>query len=183
MINTNCCNTDRGALKQCFQEFRFIYVPGGVSPVWNITYRLNLTKRSSADHVVVTSITSASIKQTCHHNIYLKTNFLASDLNDRETKTYTSPHMTSGWLPIKSLRLLKSLINQNKHVEIQTHDHVKCSHGSLWNPPRWYLQQSDRRLPSTWRLLQQVRPEPASWWRWHTCPNLHKQVWYASFLL
>lgn len=65
IINTNCCNTDRSALKQCFQEFRFIYVPGGVSPVWNITDILNLTKRSSAgfaDHVVMTSTTSGLIK-------------------------------------------------------------------------------------------------------------------------
>lgn len=110
MINTNCCNTDRGALKQCFQEFRFIYVPGGVSPVWNITYRLNLTKRSSADHVVVTSITSASIKQTCHHNIYLKTNFLASDLNDGDKNI----HVTSYDIRVTAHKILEAVEKSHK---------------------------------------------------------------------
>lgn len=37
IINSNCCNTDSGALIQCLRQFRFIYVTGGVSPVWSLS--------------------------------------------------------------------------------------------------------------------------------------------------
>ena len=34
IINSNWCNTDRGALTQGFQAFQSVYVSGRVSPVW-----------------------------------------------------------------------------------------------------------------------------------------------------